>query len=104
MILGLISGSVLVVLNRSIEAVIDSRVRMQAFELARRNMEELLSSNSVTDTAEFGAHELNEDIEWETVIEPFNDSNLVISDCSQQIKHRLWLKQVVHQSFLHPQE
>ena len=88
-ILGLITGSVLVVLNRSIEAVIDGRVRMQTFELARRNMEKLLASNLVTDTAEFGVHELNEDIEWETVIEPFDEP----------VKSRMWIRAVCSASF-----
>ena len=88
-ILGLISGSVLVVLNRSLEAVIDSRVRMQAFELARRNMEELLASNSVTDTAEFGVHELNDDIEWEIVVEPFDEP----------VKMRMWIRAICSASF-----
>ncbi len=90
LILGLISSSVLVVLNRSIEAMIDSRVRMQAFELARRNMEELLASNSVTDTAEFGVNELNEDIEWETVIEPFDEP----------VKSKMWIRAVCSASFM----
>ncbi len=88
-ILGLITGSVLVVLNRSIEAMIDSRVRMQAFELVRWNMEKLLASNSVTDTAEFGVHELNEDIEWETVIEPFDEP----------VKSKMWIRAICSASF-----
>jgi len=78
-----------VVLNRSIEAVIDSRVRMQAFELARRNMEELLASDSVTDTAEFGVCELNDDIEWETVVEPFDEP----------VKSKMWIRAICSASF-----
>ncbi len=88
-ILGLIASSVLVVLNRSMEAVIDGRVRMQAFELARRNMEELLASDSVTDMAEFGAHELNEDLEWETVVEPFDEP----------LKSKMWIRAMCSASF-----
>ncbi len=88
-ILGLITSSVLVVLNRSIEAVIDSRVRMQTFGLARRNMEELLASNSVSDMAEFGVHELNEDIEWETVVEPFDEP----------VKSKMWIRAICSASF-----
>ena len=89
MILGLISGSVLVVLNRSLEAVIDSRVRMQTFELARLNMEELLASDSVTDTAEFGVHELNDDIEWEIIVEPFDEP----------VKLKMWIRAICSASF-----
>ena len=89
MILGLISGSVLVVLNRSLEAVIDSRVRMQAFEVARQNMEELLASDSVTGTAGFGVHELNDDIEWEIVVEPFDEP----------VKLKMWVRAICSASF-----
>ena len=89
-ILGLITGSVLVVLNRGIEAMIDSRLRMQAFELARWNMEELLTSNSVTDMAKFGLHEHNEDIEWETVIEAFDEP----------VKSKMWIRAVCSASFM----
>ncbi len=88
-ILGVLTGSVLVVLNRSVEAVIDGRSRMQAFERARQNMEELLSSNSVTDKAEFGPDELNDDIEWETVIEPFNEP----------VNSKMWIRATCSASF-----
>ncbi len=88
-ILGVLTGSVLVVLNRSVEAVIDGRSRMQAFERARRNMEELLSSNSVTDKAEFGPDELNEDIEWETVVESFNEP----------VNSKMWIRATCSASF-----
>ena len=70
-VLTLITTSVLVVMNRCIEAAINSRARMQAFELARENMENLLGSDSVKDTAEFGTSEINPDLRWETVVETF---------------------------------
>lgn len=89
MILGVLTAGVLVMLNRSVEAVIDGQSRMQAFELARANMEELLSSNSVTDMAEFGTHELNEDIDWETVVESF----------SEPVKSKMWVRAVCSASF-----
>lgn len=89
MILGVITGSVLVVLNRSVEVVIDGRSRMQAFERARRNMEELLSSSSVSDKAEFGPDELNEDIEWETVVESFNEP----------VNSKMWIRATCSASF-----
>ena len=71
LILALITTSVLVVMNRCIETAIDSRARIQAFELARENMEKLLGSDSVQDTAEFGTSEINPDLRWETVVETF---------------------------------
>ncbi len=70
-VLTLITTSVLVVMNRCIEAAIDSRARIQAFELARENMEKLLGSDSVQDTAKFGTSEINPDLRWETVVETF---------------------------------
>ena len=88
-ILGVLTGSVLVVLNRSVEAVIDGRSRMQAFQRAHRNMEELLSSNSVTDKVEFGPDEFNEDIEWETVVESFNEP----------LNSKMWVRATCSASF-----
>jgi prepilin-type N-terminal cleavage/methylation domain-containing protein len=70
-VLTLITTSVLVVMNRCIEAAIDSRARIQAFEMARENMEKLLGKDSVQDTTEFGISEINPDLRWETVVETF---------------------------------
>jgi len=70
-VLTLITTSVLVVMNRCIEAAIDSRARNQAFEMARENMEKLLGKDSVQDTTEFGISEINPDLRWETVVETF---------------------------------
>jgi len=70
-ILAFISTSVLVVINRSMASAVDSVLRMQAFEVARRNMEELLTSDSVEESVEYGTSEMYPDIQWETVVEPF---------------------------------
>jgi len=88
-ILGVITSSVLVVLNRSVEAVIDGRLRMQAFQLARENMEKLLASSSVSDMAQFGTHELNDDIEWEIIVEPFNEP----------VKSGMWIRAICSASY-----
>lgn len=65
--------TVLTVMNRCLEAAIDNRTRMQAFELARENMEKLLALNSVSDQAEFGTSEKNPDIQWTSIVEPFTE-------------------------------
>jgi len=70
-VLSLITTAVLVVMNRYIETAVDLRLKMQAFELARENMEVLLGVDSVQDTAEFGTSEMNPDLHWETIVETF---------------------------------
>ena len=70
-ILAVILTSVLTVMDRCLEVMIDSKSEMQAFELARENMEELLSSASVKETTEYGIYEENPDIAWQTSVETF---------------------------------
>src|SRR3990170_7981123 len=53
-ILALISSSVLVVINRCVASAADSALRMKAFEVARENMEKLLTADSVKQTTDFG--------------------------------------------------
>ena len=72
-IIGVIAATVLTVMNRCLEAAIDNRTRMQAFELARENMEKLLALNSVSDQAEFGTSEKNPDIQWTSIVETFTE-------------------------------
>ena len=71
MILAFISTSVLVVINRYMASAANSVLRMQAFEVARRNMEELLSLNSVSESVEYGDSEMYPNIRWETSVETF---------------------------------
>jgi len=70
-ILALASSSVLVVIDRCIVSAADSALRMEAFRLARENMEKILVSDSVSETTEFGTSELYPDISWQTTIEAF---------------------------------
>ena len=88
-IIGVVTTTIMVVMNRCIEAVIDNRTRMQAFELARENMENLLALETVTDTAEFGVSEINPDIQWETVVEPF----------TEPVNSEMWLQAVCSASY-----
>jgi prepilin-type N-terminal cleavage/methylation domain-containing protein len=70
-ILALVSSSVLVVINRCVASVADSALRMQAFEVARENMEKLLASPLVQEGVEFGQSDKHPGIEWQKVVETF---------------------------------
>ncbi len=84
MILAFISTSVLVVINRCMASAADSALRMQAFEVARENMEKLLTANSVKQTAEFGTSDKYPEIQWQTVVETFYEP----------ITQRIWVRGV----------
>jgi len=70
-ILALITSSVLVVVNRCTKAAIDRQLKIRAYQIARENMEKLLAAGAVEETLEQGIDELNPNIEWQTVVEPF---------------------------------
>jgi type II secretory pathway pseudopilin PulG len=75
-ILALISSSVLVVINRCIVSAADSELRMQAFEVARDNMETLLSKNSVSEAVDYGSSVKYPDIKWQTTVEIFYEPTM----------------------------
>ena len=70
-VLALISSSVLVVIDRCMTSVADSTLRIQAFEVARENMETLLASTSVEESVEYGDSEKYPAIQWQSVVETF---------------------------------
>ncbi len=70
-ILALISSSVLVVIDRCVASAADSALRMQAFEVARENMEKLLASPLAQETVEYGESDKYLGITWQTVVETF---------------------------------
>jgi len=83
-VLAVICSAVLVVMNRCIAATIDSRTKMEAFNIVRENMEKVLGADSVTLTSEMGVSQTNPDIEWQTVVETFNEP----------VKAGMWLQAV----------
>ena len=83
-LLSIMISSVLVMMNNYVGAVIDMRLRQQAFELARSNMEMLLSESKLPDIYEYGESETNPDIQWETTVEPFYEP----------VKNRMWIRAV----------
>ncbi|MHC4211996.1 MAG: hypothetical protein ACYSWP_01360 [Planctomycetota bacterium] len=81
-ILAFVSTNVMVVVSRNMVSVADLSVRMQAFEVARDNMEYLLGSETVSEQVEYGFSEKYPDIEWQTVVESFYEP----------MTSRLWIK------------
>ncbi|MEN8128398.1 MAG: hypothetical protein ABFR90_11445 [Planctomycetota bacterium] len=88
-ILSVMLGSVIVLMNRYVEAVMDMQLRDQAFELARGNMESLLSEPKLSDMSDYGTSETNPDIEWETTVEPFYEP----------ITDRMWIHAICSAGF-----
>jgi len=72
-ILGLTCSSVLMVINRCMASTANSAIQMEAFQVARENMETVLASDSVSEGVEYGTSELYPDISWRTVIETFSE-------------------------------
>lgn len=70
-IIGMIVAGVFVVINRAVETIGDWQTKIEAFEIARDNMEKLLAQKSLSDMVEYGTSETNPDIKWETTIESF---------------------------------
>ena len=91
-ILGLISSSVLVVIDRCIASAAVSTLRMKAFEVARENMELLLASASVKESVEYGISEKYPDIGWQTVVETFYEP----------ITARMWIRGVCSSQYNDP--
>jgi prepilin-type N-terminal cleavage/methylation domain-containing protein len=71
MILGLMCSSILVVIDRCITTSTNSVLQMHAFEVARENMEALLSKESVEESVEYGTSDKYPEINWQTVVETF---------------------------------
>ena len=83
-ILVFISFSAWMVIDRCVNSTADMKMKMEAFEVARENMELLLSKPSVEETTEYGSSEIYPEIEWETVVETFYEP----------INSQMWLRAV----------
>lgn len=88
-VVGLIVGSAMSILDRIVGAMGDMRLRADAFELARQNMETLLSEATVQDKTEYGVSEIHPEIQWQTVIEPFYEP----------ITNAMWVRAVCSAGF-----
>ena len=84
LILAIISSSVLAVINRSMVSVADSTMRMNAFEVARDNMERILSAKEVPEIIDYGESDKYPEIKWQIKTETF----------SVPIGSKMWLRAV----------
>lgn len=89
-ILALVMLSVLVVINRCAASGADTALRMQAFEVARENMEKLLALQSVEEMVEYGDSDIYPEITWNTVVETFYEP----------ITSRMWLRGVCSTQYI----
>jgi hypothetical protein len=88
----MITATVLVIINKAVDTVVVWQTKMQAFEIIRENMEQILAKPSVSDMLEYGESEINPDITWETVIESFYEP----------ITNKLWIRAVCSAEFPDP--
>lgn len=93
-LLSIIISSVLVMMDRFVGSISDMRLRQQAFELARSNMETLLSESTLSDLYEYGESETNPDILWDKTVEPFYEP----------FKNRMWIRAVCTGSFINSKD
>lgn len=89
LILSMVLSTVMFLMNRYLDAVVDMRLRQRSFEVARANMETLLAADKLEDLAEFGESERYPDIYWETTVEPF----------TLPVKDRMWVRAVCSASY-----
>jgi len=82
MILALMTSSVLVVVKRCMVEAADSRVKVQALEVAREKMEEILAGSSVKEGTDFGQSDRYPNITWQTTVENF----------TEPVSQRMWVK------------
>jgi len=88
-LLSIILSSVMVLMNRYVDSVIDLELRTEAFELARGNMEQLLAETKLSDIVEFGDSETNPEIEWQTLVEPFYEP----------VTNQMWVRAICSAGF-----
>jgi len=72
------------------ESAADVTLQMQAFEIARENMEQLISTDSVKEYTDFGYSEEHPQIQWQTTVESF----------FEPITDRLWIQAVCAAEYL----
>ena len=91
-ILALTSSSVLIVIDRCVASAATSALRMQAFEVARENMESLLASASVQESVEYGESDQYPAMTWQTTVETFYEP----------VTARMWLRGVCSAQYSDP--
>ena len=72
-LLAIVVSTVLVVTNNCMITAMDTKAKMDAFKIARENMELVLSKSVIEEFVEYGYDEINPDIEWETEVKSFTE-------------------------------
>lgn len=88
-VVALIAGTSMTILDNLVGAMLDIRMHTDAFEIARQNMETLLSLQNVQDKVEFGVSEIHPEIQWQTAIEPFYEP----------VTNAMWVRAVCSASY-----
>ena len=87
-VLAIIVSTVLVVFSRCSASAANSTLKMQAFEVARENMEALLTAETLSEQTEYGYSEKYPAILWtnrvETFFEPFGQKMWLRAVCSAE--------------------
>ncbi len=89
-ILALVSSSILLVIDRCLESTSDSVLRMEAFQLARENMEKVLAAETVEETVDYGKSEKYPEISWQTAVEAF----------SEPVSSKMWIRAVCSAEYM----
>ncbi len=89
-ILVIIGSTILVSLNNNLQAAVNIKLRREAFEVARENMETLLASASIKENIEYGVSEQYPNIEWDSTVEAF----------FEPVTGRMWIRAICGADFL----
>jgi prepilin-type N-terminal cleavage/methylation domain-containing protein len=91
-ILAFASSSVLFVINKCMTTAANSTFQMEAFQIARENMEKLLTSDTLSEQVEYGTSDRYPDIAWRTVVEAF----------SEPASGQMWVRAVCSAEYIDP--
>lgn len=87
-VLAIIVSTVLVIFSRCSASAANSTLKMQAFDVARENMEALLAAEFLSEQTEYGYSEIYPAILWtnrvETFFEPFGQKMWLRAVCSAE--------------------
>ncbi len=83
-VLTFIISSAWIVIDRCVTSATNSMLKMQAFEVARENLETILIQEAVKEKADYGISKRYPEIEWETIVEFFYEP----------INSQMWLRAI----------
>jgi prepilin-type N-terminal cleavage/methylation domain-containing protein len=92
-ILALICSSIFMVIDRCLNSTADISLKIQAFEVARENMETLLSRKGVKEKVSYGTSKRYPYINWETIVETFEEP----------IGSQMWVRAVCSANYIDSQ-